>query len=157
MADQTISTATPQIGDGIFEVNARAAKSLVSIVGSLATLYTETAYLASAARTTYTSGAVLTVPAGVVGVIVRLYVTAVPGGDTVNISIADALSGRGMHTGGVQVAAANCFTMVKTGGSLSVPSGTAITPGIPEKIFIAISHSGAGSFTYSVTYCWLTQ
>lgn len=166
MADKLPATNQPQDTDGLFgfawrilaAVNA-IGTNVAAAVASLATgptPATETAWLASAVRTT-TQAINLTVPAGAVGIMARLYVTAVPGVDTVSITIADQLTGRGMVTGGAQVAAANCFLLVKTGGgTVGVPLPASSSPvGLPEKITLNITHSAASNFTYSATYCWL--
>ena len=167
MATVSYASTLPQAGDPQLSLLGRIAQAISSAVTSLAaiavnaatgpTVYTETAWLASAVRTT-TQTLPLTVPAGAVGIIVRLYVTAVPGVDTVTINISDTPTGRGLVNGGAQVAAANCFLMAKTGGTVGVPviaSGS--TPGLPEKINVVISHSAASNFTYSATYCWLMK
>ena len=167
MATVSYASTLPQAGDPQLSLLGRIAQAISSAVTSLAaiavnaatgpTLYTETAWLASAARTA-TQNQVLTVPAGAVGIILRLYITAIPGVDTVSLAITDGLVSRGIITGGASATAQNCFLLCKTGGSVGVPaSASTPTCGLGEKINIQVAHSAATSFTYSATYCWLMK
>jgi len=169
MATVSYASTLPQSGDPQLSLLGRIAQAISSAVTSLAaiavnaatgpTVYTETAYLASASRTATTTGATLTVPAGVVGIIVRLYPTAVPGVDTINISGIEPLTGRGFTGASLATATtSNHYLIIKSGWAAAIPAGTgAGSTGLPEKISFSIVHSGAGAFTYSVTYCWLTK
>ena len=169
MATINYSTTLPQAGDPQLSLLGRIAQAISSAVTSLAaiavnaatgpTVYTETTYLVSAARTATTNGATLTVPAGVVGVIFRLYPTAVPGADTILMNLLDAPTVRGLAvTTAAFATVTNQFLLVKSGWALCATAGTAGGhPGLAEKIYLSVVHSGAGSFTYSVTYCWLTK
>ena len=159
MATINYSTTLPQAGDPQLTLLGRLAQAIASIAtntGTGPTVYTETAWLASAVRTT-TQTLALTVPAGVTGIIIRCYITAVPGVDTVTLNIADNLTGRGIHSSGANAAATNILLLARTCGSIALPAGSTSASGLPEKINIAVTHSGAGSFTYSATYCWLTK
>lgn len=155
MANLALSTQIPQIGDSSQQLLARMSAALADQNQQIASV----SWLPNAARTTNQTLTV-DVPAGVKGLVLRLFVNAVPGVDTVNLQVSDAFSGGGTgfaiaSTTASTVAAPQLLVM-KTGVVYSVPSySTSLNVGLTNRITLQVVHSGAGSFTYSATYTWL--
>lgn len=153
--NQALSTQIPQIGDSTQQLLARMAAAAADQNQQIATI----TWLPSAARTT-TQNLTVDVPPGVKGVVVRLFVTAAPGVDTVNLQVSDGFTGGGT---GFAIAATTPSTVaapqllvMKTGVVYSVPSyTTSQSVGLTNRVAIQVVHSGAGSFIYSATYSWL--
>lgn len=153
--NQALSTQIPQIGDSSQQLLARMAAAAADQNQQISTV----SWLASAARTT-SQNVTVDVPQGVKGIVVRLFVTAVPGVDTVSLQISDGFSGGGT---GFAIAATTPSTVaapqllvLRPGAVYAVPLyTTSNTVGLTNRIAIQVVHSGVGSFTYSATYTWL--
>lgn len=153
--NQALSTQIPQIGDSTQQLLARMAAAAADQNQQIAPI----TWLASAARTT-TQTLTVDVPQGVKGVVVRLFVTSVPGIDTLNLGVSDGFTGGGtglsIATTSASAAASPQMLVLKTGTSYGVPSyTTSQSVGLTNRISFVVYHSGAGSFTYSATYTWL--
>lgn len=155
--NQALSTKIPQIGDSSQQLLARMA-SAVAFGPERQTSYIT--LLASAARTTsqYIN---LSLPDGAIGYILRLDVTAVPGVDTVQLLNLDAsmpytfiASTPSPNTGGhIAVIRNNVGTIYNPG----YVSATVQFGGVTDTPSVAVIHSGAGSFTYTLRILWLRK
>lgn len=151
MSDQIIPTLTPQVGDATQMLLSRIAQSLASSTQA----QTPIAWLPSANYSASQSIS-LTVPNGAKGIVFRLIQTVVPGVDTVNLMLGDVTTGRGMHLTLASAVLQNHLLIVKTGSVFSAPaSSSGSTPGLPDRVYLSVVHSGAGTFTYRTEYCWL--
>lgn len=149
--NQALSTQIPQIGDSSQQLLARMATAQANAIQAR----TPVTWLPNATYTT-SQFLFLTVPSGVKGIVMRLIQTAVPGVDTVEQKIIDAITGRGFAFGNTSATLENHLLIVKNGVMTSIPPGTSsVNAGLTDQIQIRINHSGAGSFTYRAEYCWL--
>lgn len=142
MASQTITSRLPQQGDPVEVLLAR-------LLASTAQRVTGTA-LALATRNATTQSSVIDCT-GFRGIIIYHRVTAVPGVDTVRLTIRgiDPVSGQAFATsnGATISAAGNYVTTI--GPGFGTPSA------LPDQIRIEVTHSPSpsGNFDYSVGYC----
>lgn len=154
--NQALSTQIPQIGDSSQQLLARMAAAAANQVQPIARVN----WLASAARSTDQSLTV-DVPAGVVGIVLRVLVTAVPGVSTLQAVVLDQSSGLYLSRSTASAAALNHLIILKRGAQYYYPGGGVaaelIASGLTEQITLYIVQSGAGSFTYSANYCFLKQ
>lgn len=151
MANLSLSTQMPQIGDSSQQLLARMATAQANAIQAR----TPVTWLPNATYTT-SQALFLTVPSGVKGIVMRLIQTAVPGVDTVNQAIVDGITGRGIAAAAASATLENHLLILKNGVSNYVPSGViGVNAGLTEQVQIRINHSGAGSFTYRAEYCWL--
>jgi hypothetical protein len=157
MANLALSTQIPQIGDSSQQLLARMAAATVYGQPNDA----QTTLLASASRTTsqYLN---LTPPQGAIGFILQLNVTAIPGVDTVNLVAADSPTYYTIANGSPSAAIGNHKMVLRNNIVTSVATSlaslaTVQTAGLISPILIGVQHSGAGSFTYSLTILWLRK
>lgn len=110
--------------------------------------------LASAARTATTQSSDIT-NHNARGVALWLDLTVVPGVQTVTLSVEakDPVSGKysTIFTGAAEVATATRFYEVYPGVAETANVDAAVA--LPRTFRVSVTHSGAGSFTYSVGYC----
>jgi len=155
MANLSLSTQIPQIGDSSQQLLARIAAAAADQNQQLANVQ----FLPSAARTTTQVLYNLLVPQGVIGIAFRLNVTAVPGGvDTLQISIQDASSFALLAYGSSSGSVITHLLLCKTGSCLNYPPfppNIVLNSGLSERINLVVTHSGASSFTYSANYTFL--
>ena len=157
MANLSLSTQIPQIGDSSQQLLARMAAA--TVYGSPND--SQTTLLSSASRTTsqYLN---INPPQGVIGFILQLNVTAVPGVDTVNLIAADYNSYYTICNGPASASIGNhkmvlrnnvVASVATTGASLT----TQTTAGLVFPILLGVQHSGAGAFNYYLTVLWLRK
>lgn len=142
MADQTITSRLPQQGDPVEVLLAR-------LLATQSQRVTGTA-LAAATRNSTTQSAIIDCT-GFRSIIVFFRLTAVPGVDTVRVTIRgiDPVSGLAM----VLVQTGTISTVTNTTVIAGPGAGTAMA--LPDQIRIEITHSASpgGNFDYSVGYC----
>lgn len=155
MPDQTLSTQIPQMQDGQIQLLSRMAAALADQNQQIA----KVTWLPSAARTTYQFIS-LTVPAGVVGIVIRLNVTVAPGVDTLQVQLLDSETLSFIAATTSSAAAGWQYVCVKTGAAHTSTTSTnvfSVNPGLSNSIVVAIAPSAASSFTYSASYTWLKK
>lgn len=151
MANLSLSTQIPQIGDSSQQLLARMAAAAADQNQQITTV----TWLSSAARTTAQT-LNITPPPGVIGIKVRVAVTSVPGVDTLRLYVLEQDTFYTLSSTAVSAAAINLLIIYKRSGQFSFPLGTSTTTvGLPDKIALYIEPSASSSFTYSATYCWL--
>lgn len=92
------------------------------------------------------------------GLVVWLNVTAVPGGDTVQLSVMgkDPLSANIYAIGSTTPQSASGFYTLEIYPGISESAGSRVSRTLPRDWKVRVVHSGSGSFTYSVS-CALMQ
>lgn len=153
--NQALSTQIPQIGDSSQQLLARMAAAAADENQQIA----KVTWLPSAARTTY-QFINLTVPPGVVGVVARLIITAVPGVDTLQLQVFDNETTHFLAASSPSAALQSHLVNIKTGSYFTASAAaytTSTSAGLTNTIVIAIAPSGAGSFTYSASYTWMKK
>ncbi|NBO56650.1 MAG: hypothetical protein EBU84_19125 [Actinobacteria bacterium] len=154
MANLSLSTQIPQIGDSSQQLLARMAAAAADQNQQLP----ETTWLSSAARTTSNSINVVT-PRGAIGILFRVYITAVPGVQTLTAMIWDGNFFHAMASTAAVDYTTLLMIMLKVGAKFEAPSASpnSISAGLTPNLNLYIAHSGANPFTYSATYQWLKQ
>jgi hypothetical protein len=108
-----------------------------------------------------TSGSLITlnVPAGVLGIVLKMNVTAVPGVDTVRIRLLEPIYGWAICESAMSSSVILHYVCAKRGCCQSAPIGTptGVCIGLLPSVAVLIEHSGSGIFNYSVTYQYLKQ
>lgn len=154
MANLALSTQIPQIGDSSQQLLARmaAAQAIGRANDNQITV------LPSAVRST-SSYIAIGLPQGVIGFIARLNITAVPGVDTVYLLWQDNFaqyvplaSGASANGGQHMIIMRNNY-QIATNPAYSIVGSS--TSGLTDAPMLGVVHSGAGSFTYSLTLRWL--
>lgn len=150
MANLSLSTQIPQIGDSSQQLLARMASVAADQNQNLANVI----WLSSGSRTT-PQYLTLSVPQGVKGIVIRMLVTAVPGVDQIGLLLSDGISGRAIFLGPQSSAAENHHMLIRDGGQAAPGPVYAAVPNLPDQIQLITNPSGVGSFTYSVQYRFL--
>lgn len=156
MANLALSTQIPQIGDSSQQLLARMAAAAADQNQNPSTVTA----LASAARTT-SQYITISLPQGARALFIKLNVTAVPGVDTLNLLVGDGTVFSTLQigrTGASAIAGPHLIIVRENAASFANPgyvNTTITTGGLCPSILIAVEHSGAGSFTYSLTYQFL--
>lgn len=142
MASQTITSRLPQQGDPVEVLLAR-------LLASTAQRVTGTA-LTVATRNATTQSSFIDCT-GFKSIVVYFRVTAVPGTDTVRIT----LRGNDPASGSALVIASSPIVSTVASNVYSFGPGVGIAVNLPDQIRIEVTHSPSpsGSFDYSVGYC----
>lgn len=107
---------------------------------------------ASAARTASFTGETNSKNPGNTGMLVLMNVTAAPGVDTITLNIQGRDPASGAFYTIVSSAAVVATGMVKLMvGRVSVVANVAANELIPDQYRVTVTHSAAGSFTYSIS------